>query len=74
MTESQPSPKLPPFVLLKRALACLSAGIGALVGIAALAFPDNPPPSENEQIANWVFVGVLIAVGAWLWGGKSQDS
>lgn len=69
-----PKPSLPPFVILKRGLAILSAGLGVMVGIVALFIPDNTPASENQQIANWVFVGVLIAVGCWLWGGRDPHA
>ena len=58
----------------QRRIMAAPAGDRTDEGIAALAFPDNPPPTENEQIANWVFVAVLIAGGAWLWGGKDPNA
>ena len=69
---STPRPSLPPFVLLKRSLAILSALVGIGIGIA-MFIPEKNPPTENEQIAMWVFAGSCLAVGAWLWGGREPS-
>lgn len=74
MSESNPRPKLPPFVIFKRALAIFCVFITvALIGVTLFGPADSTKPDENTQIVGWIFMCIPGVVGLWLWGGKDPD-
>lgn len=74
-SESRRKPKLPPFVILKRALAIFCVFLSVcLIGVTLFGPAEAKKPDENTEIMVWIFMLVPGVVGLWLWGGRDPDA